>query len=57
MTDRARLLPFIAELSPLREFAAIVPISAEKGWQLDALLAEIGKRLPIGDGGITPKTN
>jgi GTP-binding protein Era len=49
LTDRARLLPFIAELAALREFAAIVPISAEKGWQLDALLAEIGKRLPIGE--------
>ncbi len=48
LTDRARLLPFIAELSPLREFAAIVPISADKGWQLDALLAEIAKWLPIG---------
>ncbi len=49
LRDRARVLPFIAELSPLREFAAIVPISAEKGWQLDVLLTEIGKWLPVGD--------
>jgi len=49
LTDRTRLLPFIAELAALREFAAIVPISAEKGWQLDALIAEVGKRLPIGE--------
>ena len=49
LADRARLLPFIAELSSLREFAAIVPISAEKGWQLDDLMAEIAKRLPVGD--------
>ena len=49
LSDRARVLPFIAELSLLREFAAIVPISAEKGWQLDTLLAEVGKRLPIGE--------
>ena len=49
LTDRARLLPFIGELSSLREFAAIVPISAEKGWQLDTLLSELAKRLPIGD--------
>lgn len=49
LTDRARLLPFIAELSSVREFAAIVPISAEKGWQLDSLLAEIAKRLPVAD--------
>ena len=48
LTDRARVLPFIAELSSLRDFAAIVPISAEKGWQLDTLLAEVGKRLPTG---------
>jgi GTPase len=49
LADRARVLPYIAELSALRDFAAIVPISAEKGWQLDALLAEVGKRLPVGD--------
>ena len=49
LTDRSRLLPFIAELSTLREFAAIVPISAEKGWQLDTLLAEVAKRLPVGE--------
>ncbi len=49
LSDRAHVLPFIAELSSLRDFAAIVPISAEKGWQLDTLLAEVGKRLPIGD--------
>jgi len=49
LTDRARLLPFIAELSSLREFAAIVPISAEKGWQLDTLLAEVGTQLPAGE--------
>jgi GTP-binding protein Era len=49
LADRARLLPFIAELATLREFAAIVPISAEKSWQLDTLLAEVGKRLPIGE--------
>jgi GTPase len=49
LADRARLLPYIAEISALRDFAAIVPISAEKGWQLDALLAEVGKRLPVGD--------
>jgi GTPase len=48
LTDRARLLPFIAALSQLREFAAIVPISADKGWQLDALLTEISNWLPIG---------
>ena len=48
LADRARVLPFIGELSALRDFAAIVPISAEKGWQLDTLLAAVGTRLPIG---------
>jgi GTP-binding protein Era len=47
LADRARLLPFIAELAALRDFAAIVPVSAEKGWQLDALLAEVAQRLPV----------
>ncbi len=48
MRDKARLLPNIAEVSSLHDFAAIVPISAEKGWQLDALNAEIAKLLPEG---------
>ena len=46
---KRELLPYLAELSALREFAAIVPISAEKGWQLDELVHEIGQRLPAGD--------
>jgi len=49
MTDRARLLPAIAEVSVMREFAAIVPVSAEKRWQLDDLLGAIRKHLPPGD--------
>ena len=48
LRDKARLLPNIAEVSSLYGFAAIVPISAEKGWQLDALGAEIAKLLPEG---------
>lgn len=46
--DRNRLLPFIARLSDLRAFAAIVPISAEKGWQVDELLDAIVALLPEG---------
>ena len=42
------MLPLLAEIAALREFAAIVPISAEKGQQLDQLSAEMAKLLPIG---------
>jgi GTPase len=46
--DRSRLLPSIAEVATLGDFAAIVPVSAEKGTQLDDLLAEIARHLPVG---------
>ena len=46
--DRARLLPFIARVSALRAFDAIVPISAEKGWQVEELLDAIIRLLPEG---------
>ena len=48
VADKATLLPRIAEFAPLREFAAIVPISAERGTQLDVLKHEIAARLPPG---------
>ena len=48
MTDKSKLLPLLAEIASLREFAAIVPISAEKNWQLEELTAEIAKLLPPG---------
>jgi GTP-binding protein Era len=40
------LLPQIAELAGLRAFAAIVPVSAERGEGLGALLAEVRALLP-----------
>ncbi|HZN26087.1 MAG TPA: GTPase Era [Burkholderiales bacterium] len=40
------LLPFIAEMRERRDFAAIVPISAERGREADALVAEVVKLLP-----------
>lgn len=46
---RDRLLPFIQKLAAEREFAAIVPVSARRGQQLDDLLAEIRKHLPEGE--------
>ncbi|HEY3563643.1 MAG TPA: GTPase Era [Casimicrobiaceae bacterium] len=48
MTDKAQLLPRIAELAALRDFVAIVPISAARGTDLAALLDAIGKALPVG---------
>ena len=48
VADKGELLPRIAELAQLREFAAIVPLSAERGAQLDTLKAEIAKLLPEG---------
>ncbi|MGH8703427.1 MAG: GTPase Era [Burkholderiales bacterium] len=46
--DRKLLLPFIARLSGLREFEAIIPVSATKGWQLTELLDAIMQLLPEG---------
>jgi GTP-binding protein Era len=47
LADKRELLPRLAAISALRDFAAIVPISAEKGTQLAELKAEIAKLLPL----------
>src|SRR5207244_11196 len=47
--DKSKLLPYIAELAGTHAFASIVPVSAEKDWQLDDLLAEVEARLPEGE--------
>ncbi len=46
LKDKARLLPFLADLAREGDFAAIVPVSATRGAQLDELLAEPRKHLP-----------
>ena len=46
--DKKRLLPFIAKLAALRGFAAVIPISAVKGWQMSDLLDAIVPLLPEG---------
>jgi GTP-binding protein Era len=46
LADKRALLPRLAELATWRDFAALVPVSAEKGTQLDALKAEIARALP-----------
>jgi GTP-binding protein Era len=44
--DKATLLPLLAKLAAQHAFAAIVPISAARGSQVEELLAEIRKHLP-----------
>src|SRR5207248_1789954 len=48
IADKSRLLPLLAEIAAVREFAAIMPISAEKSIGLDALTREIERHLPPG---------
>ena len=48
LIGRDKLLPIIAEYSARRNFAAVVPISAADGTNIDALLAEAKKFLPEG---------
>ena len=46
LKGRDKLLPLMAESMQKFPFAAIVPVSAEKGRQLDDLLGEVEKFLP-----------
>jgi GTP-binding protein Era len=48
LAERDRLLPLMAESSRRYPFNAIVPVSAEKGRQLDDLVKEIRPLLPQG---------
>lgn len=61
LKDKTQLLPFLATLGARYNFAAIVPVSAAKGRQLDDLLAETRKHLPhsellFGEDEITDKS-
>ena len=44
--DKRDLLPFIASMSERRDFAAIVPLSAERDREAEPLVRELVKRLP-----------
>ncbi|MBI3094463.1 MAG: GTPase Era [Rhodocyclales bacterium] len=48
LTDKKELLPFIAKVSALHEFAELVPLSAEKGIGTDELLSTVARYLPEG---------
>jgi GTP-binding protein Era len=47
--DKSKVAEALLDSVKRRDFAALVPISAEKGRQIDALLDEIRKRLPEQD--------
>jgi GTP-binding protein Era len=49
LQDRKALLPLIEEASRLRSFAAIVPVSAERGSQVPELVQALKPLLPEGD--------
>jgi GTP-binding protein Era len=46
--DRRLLLPYLEELARLRAFAALVPVSATRGTQLEALFDAVAGLLPEG---------
>jgi GTP-binding protein Era len=46
--DRRLLLPFLEEMARLRTFAALVPVSATRGTQLEVLLEAVSGLLPEG---------
>src|SRR3546814_983601 len=48
ITDKTALLPELQKLGALRDFAFVVPLSALKHKNTDALLGEIFQRLPDG---------
>jgi GTP-binding protein Era len=45
-TDKAKVLATLQQMSERRDFAALVPLSAEKGTQVRDLLEEVRKHLP-----------
>lgn len=48
MPDKTELLPWIEQLSQRHDFAAIIPISAKTGMQLETLQAKLKSFLPEG---------
>jgi GTP-binding protein Era len=48
LMDKRELLPLLESYSQLRDFAAVIPISAKTGENVDGFSSEISKRLPRG---------
>lgn len=49
LTDKNTLLPFMASMAEQHKFSEIVPISAERGDNIDTLLQVLGRYLPEAD--------
>lgn len=49
LADKREALPFIERMNQLREFAALVPISGQKGHGVNVLVEAIEKLLPLGE--------
>ncbi len=52
--DKAKLAQLLAACAARREFAALVPVSAEKGTQVKALVDEVARLLPEGEPAYGP---
>jgi GTP-binding protein Era len=48
LKDKSKLLPQLEELAQKREFVEIIPLSAEKGHNVDALEAAVERHIPAG---------
>lgn len=46
--DRERMIPFLQDMATRFDFAGIIPVSARKGTQVDALIEAVRKHLPEG---------
>lgn len=49
LKSRDELFPYVARVTALHEYGAVVPVSAARNRQLDHLLDEIARRLPEGE--------
>ncbi len=49
LKDKAPLMAFAQQVAARRDFAAVVPVSAKRNFQLDRLEGEIRKQLPEGE--------
>lgn len=47
--NKADLLPYIAQVATKYDYAAVLPVSAQRGVQLETLLDEIARHLPLNE--------
>ncbi|MGE0357750.1 MAG: GTPase Era [Burkholderiales bacterium] len=53
--DRGKLAKLLADCAARRDFAALVPVSAEKGTQVKALADEVAKLMPVAEAAFPPE--